>query len=99
MKRHVIDRFRRRLPIEQRDRDVVVADRDAIFKLKFLPQSQRALEPFRAFLRIAYSQTKVADLPKRERNFRHVVYPLPQTMATEVVRLPPMLKVRNLLAF
>jgi len=54
MKRHVIDRFRRWFAFEQRDRDVVVANRDAVIEIEFLFQPQSALEPFRAFLWIAH---------------------------------------------
>ena len=99
MKGHVIDRFRQRLPFEERDRDVVVANSNAASEFEFLFQSQRALEPLRAFLRIAHRQSEVADNTERERNFWHAAYSRPQAMATEVVRLPPMLKVRNFLAF
>ena len=99
MKGHVIDRFRQRLPFEERDRDVVVANSNAASEFEFLFQSQRAFEPLRAFLRIAHRQSEVADNTERERNFRHPAYSRPQIMATEVVRLPPMLKVRNFLAF
>src|SRR5215475_8360273 len=64
MKRHVINRFRRRLSFEQRDRDIVVSDRHAAVEFEFFPQSQSALEPFRALLRIADSQSKMADFSK-----------------------------------
>jgi hypothetical protein len=55
--------------LEKRDRDIVVANRDSVFVVEFFAQSQRALEPLRAFLRIAYSQTKVTNFSKREWNF------------------------------
>src|SRR5882724_10704754 len=69
MERHMIKRFRRWLSFKQRDRDILVADCDAIFEIEFFPQSKRALEPFRAFVRIAYGQTKVSNLAECERNF------------------------------
>src|SRR5205823_6959218 len=59
MKGHVIDRFRRRLAFEQRDRDVVVTDSNAISEFEFLFEPQRALKPFRAFLRIAHRSSEV----------------------------------------
>jgi hypothetical protein len=43
MKRHVIERLRRGFALEERDRDVVVADRNAVFEFKLLPQSEHAL--------------------------------------------------------
>ena len=55
--------------LEQRDRDIVVANRDSVFVVEFFAQSQSALEPLRAFLRIAYSQTKVTNFSEREWNF------------------------------
>src|SRR5207248_3050784 len=100
MKRHVINRFRRRFAFEQGNGDVVVADCNAVIEIELFSQPQRALEPFCALLRIAYRQSKVTDLPEHERNFRHLsIYSRLQTIATEVVRLPPMLNVRNLFAF
>ena len=36
---------------------------------------QRALEPLRAFLRIAYSQTKVTNFSEREWNFHKALNP------------------------
>src|SRR5438552_7788745 len=69
MKRHVINGFRRWLPLEQRDRDAVVADSNAFFEVEFLTQPERALEPFRALLRIAHCQAKVTHFSERERNF------------------------------
>ena len=59
MKRHVINDFRRRLPFEKRDGDIVVPDGDAIVELEFFPQSQRALAPFRALFWIAHSEAEV----------------------------------------
>jgi hypothetical protein len=61
MERHVTECFRRGLAFVQRDRDAVVADRDAVFELELLLQTQRALEPFRAFLRIAHRQSEMTD--------------------------------------
>jgi hypothetical protein len=55
--------------LKQRDRDIVVADRDSVFEIEFFAQPQSALEPLRAFLRIAHSQAKVTNLSKREWNF------------------------------
>ena len=60
MKRHVINRFRRRLSFEKRDRDIVVTNRHSVSEIEFFAQSQSALEPLRAFLRIA-SQPDQSD--------------------------------------
>src|SRR5438552_10224643 len=68
MKRHVINRFRRRLSFKQRDRDALVSNRHAAVEFEFFPQTQSALEPLRALLRIAHSQSKVADFSKFEWN-------------------------------
>src|SRR6476469_9206620 len=65
----MINRFRRRFSFKQRDRDVVVSNRHATSEFKLFFQTQSILKPFRAFLRIAHSDAKVADLSKRERNF------------------------------
>src|SRR6266700_3955449 len=54
MKRHVINRSGRRLPLEQRNRDVVITDGDTIFEFEFFAQPQSTLEPFRALFRIAH---------------------------------------------
>lgn len=69
MKRHVIDRFRRRLSFEKRDRDVIIADCNAVIEIKFPSQPQGALEPFRTFLRIAHCQPKMANLAQCKGNF------------------------------
>lgn len=69
VKRHVINRFRRRFAFEQRNRHAVVSNRDAAFEVELFPQPQRALEPLRAFFRIAHGQTKVANLSEGEWNF------------------------------
>src|SRR5438045_6112435 len=60
MKRHVLDRLRRRLPLEQCDRNPVVPDRYSVFEFKFLAQPDHALPPPRALLRIAHRQPKMA---------------------------------------
>jgi hypothetical protein len=69
MKRHVINRFGRRVAFKQSDRDAVIPDGDAIVELEFFPQPQRALKPFRALFRIAHSQAEVADFSNGEWNF------------------------------
>ena len=68
MKRHVANSLRRRMAFEERDRDVVVADGDAILEVELLLESQRALEPLRTLLRIAYGQAKVTDGAESEWN-------------------------------
>jgi len=68
MKRHVLNRFRRRLSFKQRDRDGVVANRHAVVEFELFLQTQSAFEPLRTLLRIAYSQAKVADFSKFEGN-------------------------------
>ena len=67
MKRHVLESFRVGPAFEERDRDVVIANRDSVFKFKFSAQPQYALKPARAFLRIAHGQTEMTDYaePKR----------------------------------
>ena len=69
VKRHVVERFRRRLPFEERDRDVVVANRNSIFEFEFLAQTECALKPERAFLWVAHGQTKMSDHAELERDF------------------------------
>ena len=61
--------FQATVSFEQRDRDILVADRDAVFEIEFLPQSHRALEPLRAFLWITLTQAKGDRNFERERNF------------------------------
>ena len=68
MKGNVINRFRRRLSFKQRDRDIVISNRDATSEFKLFFQAQSILKPFRTLLRIAHSQSKVADFSKREWN-------------------------------
>ena len=68
MKRHVADCFRRRTAFENRDRDVVVPNGDAIFEVELLLESQRTLEPVCTLLRIAYGQAKVTDGAESEWN-------------------------------
>ena len=68
MKRHVVNGCRRRLALEKRDRDVVVADRDTILEIELFLESQRALEPLRTLLRIAHGQAKVTDGAESEWN-------------------------------
>src|SRR5439155_20823918 len=53
---------------KQSDRHRVVSNRHAAFEFEFFPQTQSALEPLRALLRIAHSQAKVADFSKCEWN-------------------------------
>lgn len=36
MKRHVLESFRRRFRFKQRDRDIVIANRDSVLELKLL---------------------------------------------------------------
>src|SRR5213080_2708340 len=69
VKRHVINRFWRRFTFEQRNCHVVVAHRDSIIEIEFFAQPQRALEPLRALLRIAHSQTEVTNLSECEWHF------------------------------
>ena len=69
MKGHVIERFRGRLSFKQGDRNVVVADRDSILEFEFLTQAQNLLKPTRALLRIAYSQTEMANNTEFKRHF------------------------------
>src|SRR5262245_55953938 len=71
----MINRFRRRFSFEQRDRDVVVSNRNAIVEFEFFSQAQGALEPFRALLWIAHRQSKVANFSECEWNihFERVV--------------------------
>src|SRR5262249_20649550 len=52
---------RSRLPFEDGDRHVVVADSDSVFEFKFLAQTKHALKPERTSLRIAHGQTKMPD--------------------------------------
>jgi hypothetical protein len=52
---------------EQGDRDILIADADAVLKLEFLSQTQDSLKPFRAFLRIAHGQAEMPDDAKGER--------------------------------
>src|SRR6266487_85592 len=68
VKRHMINRFRRRFTFEQRNCHVVVAHRDSIVEIEFFAQPQRALEPLRALLRITHSQTEVTNLSEHEWN-------------------------------
>jgi hypothetical protein len=65
----VINRFRRWFSFEQRNRDILVSNRYTAFEFEFFPQTQDALEPLRALLRIAHSQAKVANFSEREWNF------------------------------
>src|SRR5439155_24175464 len=69
MKRHVVNRSGRRFALEQRNRDAVVANGDAILEIEFLVQSKCAFEPFRALFRIAHRQSKMANFPECEWNF------------------------------
>src|SRR6266576_5673292 len=69
MKRHMVNRFGRRFPLEQRNSNAVVANGDAIFEIEFLLQSKYALELFRAFFLIAHRQSKVPDFPECKGNF------------------------------
>src|SRR6266567_6670112 len=69
MKRHMVNRFGRRFALEQRNSNAVVANGDAIFEIEFLVQSKCALEPFRAFFRIAHRQSKVPNFPEYKGNF------------------------------
>src|SRR6266576_1569615 len=69
MKRHMVNRFGRRFALEQRNSNAVVANGDAIFEIEFLVQSKYALEPFRAFFRIAHRQSKVPDFTECKGNF------------------------------
>src|SRR6478735_3236663 len=64
----MINRFRRRFSFKQRDRDIVVSNRDATSEFKLFFQTQSILKPFHALLRIAHSQSKVANFSERERN-------------------------------
>ena len=50
-----------RAAVAGRDRDAVGADRNAVFELELFLQTQRALEPFRAFLRITHRQSEMTD--------------------------------------
>ena len=54
MKRHVIDRFRRRLAFEQRDRDVVVANRNAVSNSNSFFSPKARSNHFALFFRIAH---------------------------------------------
>src|SRR5437879_6110652 len=66
MKRHVLECFRVRFSFEERDGDVLVANRDPVFEFKFFAQPQYALKPARTFLWIAHGQTEMADDAERE---------------------------------
>jgi hypothetical protein len=68
VKRHVADSFRRRTAFENRNRDVVIPDGDAILEVELLLESQRALEPLCTLLRVAYGQAKVTDGAESEWN-------------------------------
>ena len=68
MKRHVTDRFGRRLPFVQRDRNVFIPDRDAILERELRLQPERALESLRAPLRMTHRQPKVPDDSNLKRN-------------------------------
>src|SRR5437879_13768778 len=88
MKRHVLDRFRARFPFEQCNRNVVVADGDTISKLEFFLQPKRALEPSRAFLRIAHRQPEVTDHAEGEGNpLQCGSEPFPETTGSRKCRL------------
>src|SRR5256885_3600482 len=65
----MVERFRRGLSFEERDRDIVVADRDSISEFEFLAQTECALKPERAFLWVAHGQTKMSDHAELERDF------------------------------
>src|SRR5205085_7833062 len=64
----MVERFRRGLSFEERDRDIVVADRDSISEFEFLAQTECALKPERAFLWVAHGQTKMSDHAELERD-------------------------------
>src|SRR5437762_620058 len=69
VKRHVSECARRRLPLLQGDRDIVIPDRDAALEFELLFQAQRAREPFRTPLRTAHRQSEVTDHSQRKWNF------------------------------
>ena len=61
MKRHVLESVRVRFAFEERDGDILVADRGPVFEFKLLAQTEDSLKPARAFLRITHGQTEMAD--------------------------------------
>src|SRR4249919_2663693 len=67
MKRHVVECCRHWLAFEKGDCDVVVANRDAVFKFELLFQPDRTLEPLCTFLGVAYRQSKMSDYTEGER--------------------------------
>src|SRR5690348_10373077 len=64
MKRHVIDCSRRRVSFEERDRDIVIPNRNSFVEIELLLQTERALKPASAFLRIAHRESKMTDNSK-----------------------------------
>src|ERR1041385_6900632 len=69
MKRHMIERLWSWFAFEQGNGDVVVADGDAIFELKFFAQSQGTLKPAGAFFWIAHRQAEVTADAENKRGF------------------------------
>src|SRR4051812_5159705 len=87
MERHVTERCRRRPAFVQRDRHVVVSDRDPIVELEFLLQPEHALEPFRASFRTPYRQSEMTDDSDREWNLRpHVIEEMAATVSRRLAR-------------
>src|SRR4029077_5378233 len=56
---------------KQRDRQIVVTDRDAILEFKFFTQSEHSLKPARTFLWITHGQTKRANVPELKWHFHN----------------------------
>src|SRR5689334_17427105 len=67
-----MDRGRRRSAAMQCDRDISVSDRDPAVEFELFFQSEDALKPAGALLRVAHSQSKVTYGAQLKRNFSHV---------------------------
>lgn len=58
----MIDGLRGRPSLHERDRDVIVSNGDAIFKLKDFFETKNALEPFRTLFRMTDGKSKMTDV-------------------------------------